>query len=432
MKTSRRNFISSAILAGGASAMIPFASCRSGANDRNCYPDYHALDEARNLPVLKRELFSSPVIIEKLELLQDRENFICRVRSAGGAEGISIGHPFISNQGYPMFEKSLHHHFIGKDARDLDILIFNAVERNIKKQGIPLCVQIATIEFAILDMLGNLAGVPVGNLLGGIHHPEIEIYLGTRINEMRNLEPEESLALLARDVSETNAGAVKLRAGKGDNLGLDNENAPGRTEKLVRMAREMFGPEMVLMIDGNGTYSVEGAIRLGKLLEELNFYFYEEPAPWDWYEEQVRVAEALSIPMAGGEEEFGMHAFRWLVAHDAFEVIQPDTFYFGGMIRSMQVARMCHAAGKIIVPHMSEGGLGYLYMLHMVSACPNAGKYHEFKMFETRDANGTIIPVRSRTEPFSSVDGVVKVPTGPGLGITIDPAYIATHRVLFG
>lgn len=432
MKTSRRNFIASAVLAGGASAMIPLASCRSEGDAGNAYPDYSTLDQALARPVLKRALFSSPVIIDKLELMQDRDNFICRVRSADGAEGISIGHPFISNQGYPMFGQSLHHHYIDKDARDLDTLVFKAVESNIKKQGIPLCVQIATIEFAILDMLGNIAGVPVGKLIGEIHNPEIDIYLGTQIGEMRHMEPEESLELLARDVAETDAKAVKLRAGRGDNLGMDNENAPGRTEKLVRMACDKFGDEMVLMIDGNGTYSLEGAIRLGKLLEELNFYFYEEPVPWDWYEEQKRVANALTIPMAGGEEEFGMHAFRWLIAHDAFEILQPDTFYFGGMIRSMQVARMSEAAGKVIVPHMSGGGLGYLYMLHMVSACPNAGKYHEFKMFETRDANGTIIPIESKTEPFASADGVVKVPTGPGLGIRIDPAYIATHRVLYG
>jgi L-alanine-DL-glutamate epimerase-like enolase superfamily enzyme len=396
------------------------------------YPDYSQLDRALAEPVLKRELFPSPVIIDRLELLQDRNNFICRVRSRDGAEGISIGHPFISNQGYPMFIHSLQRRFTGKDARDLDALIFDAVERNIKKQGVPLCVQIATIEFAILDMLGNIASQPVGKLIGEIHHPEISIYLGTRVSEMRRMEPEESLELVQQDLEETRAKAFKLRAGSGDNLGMDNENAPGRTEKLIRMARERFGDELVLMIDGNGSYSLDGAIRLGKILEELDFYFYEEPVPWDWYEEQKRVADALTIPMAGGEEEFGMHAFRWLIAHNAFEILQPDTFYYGGMIRSMQVARMAEAAGKVIVPHMSGGGLGYLYMLHFTSACPNAGKYHEFKMFSTRDANGTTIPIESKTEPFSSVDGVVKVPTGPGLGIHIDPGYIATHRVLYG
>jgi L-alanine-DL-glutamate epimerase-like enolase superfamily enzyme len=433
MKTNRRKFISTAVVGGIAAATVPL-SCRgsestaSGSTiDVNSV--YAKLDEVLKQPVLKKELFTTPVIIESLELRRDRNNFICHVRSKDGTEGISIGHPFISKESYPMFNNILRHHFLGKDARDLDKLLFNAVENNIKRQGIPMNVQVATIEFAILDMLGNIADKPLGQLIGDIQHPEVSIYLGTRIGELRQREPEESLELVKQDWLETKAKAIKLRAGAGDNLGLDNDNATGSTEKLVKLGREIFGDDMVLMIDGNGSYSVEGAIKLGKLLEKYNYYFYEEPVPWDWYQEQKQVERALNIPMAGGEEEFGMHAFRWLIANDVFQIVQPDLFYFGGMIRSMKVARMAEATGKTATPHMSEGGLGYLYMLHMVSACSNADKYHEFKMFETRDANGTIIPFKSKTDPLKSIDGVIKVPTGSGLGVVVDPDYIKTHRV---
>ena len=76
--------------------------------------------------------------------------------------------------------------------------------------------------------------------------------------------------------------------------------------------------------------------------------------PWDWYEEQKQVADGLKIKMAGGEEEFGLHAYRWLIANDAFDILQPDVFYIGGMIRSMKVARMAQAKGKTIVPHLSK------------------------------------------------------------------------------
>ncbi len=428
MKTSRRKFLSTAGLIGGSLAIQPLNSCSSSNSPKTVYPDYSVLDSALLLPVLKRELFPAPVIIETLELLRDRNNFICRVRSKSGAMGISIGHPFISKDGFPMFMNLLYPIFIGKDARDLDILITAAAERNVKRQGIPLCVQIATIEFAILDMLGNIANKPIGQLIGDIHKPEVAIYLGTRLGELRRMEPEESLELVYQDFLETKAKAIKIRAGVGDNSGSDKDNAPGRTEKLISMAREKFGDDMVLMIDGNGSYSVKEAIRIGKLLEEYKYYFYEEPVPWDWYEEQAQVAKGLNIKMAGGEEEFGIHAFRWLIANNAFEILQPDLFYFGGMIRSMQVARMAEAARKTVTPHMSEGGLGYLYMLQMVSACPNADRFHEFKMFQTKDANGTFIPIESKTDPFSSVDGVIKVPTGAGLGINIDPEYIKTHK----
>jgi L-alanine-DL-glutamate epimerase-like enolase superfamily enzyme len=403
---------------------------QSPANSTSNTNDYSALDAVLKKPVLKRELFPDPVFIETLELLRDRDNTICRVRSKEGAVGIAVGHPFIARSSYPMFNLNLKQHFLGKDARDLDLLIFNAAERNVKRQGIPLCVQIAVIEFAILDMLGNIADKPAGQLIGELRNPEVPIYLGHYLWELRNLEPEESLELVHQDFLKTKAKAVKIRAGRGDNLATDIDNAPGRTEKLIRMAREKFGDDTKLMIDGNGSYSVKEAIRIGKILEEYNYYFYEEPVPWDWYEEQKQVEEALNIPMAGGEEEFGMHGFRYLIGNEVFQILQPDLFYFGGMIRTMQVARMVEAAGLQITPHISRGGLGFVYLLQMVSVCPAAAEFHEFKMFQTKDANGTTVPIESKAEPFESIDGVIPVPTGSGLGIRIDPDYINTHRLV--
>ena len=426
MNSNRRQFLKSATLAGSATFAFPYISRSSNTNTPKT--DYSTLDAILKQPVLKRELFPHPVIIESLELLRDRSNTICRVRSKDGATGISVGHPFIAKSSWPMFVHNLHHHFAGKDARDLDQLIFNAHENNIKRQGIPLCVQIACIEFAILDMLGSVANRPAGQLIGDITNPDVAIYLGTRLGDLRRKEPEVSLELVHQDWEATQAKAIKIRAGAGDNLGQNNENAPGRTERLIRMAREKFGDDMVLMIDGNGTYDVKEATRIGKILEEYNYYFYEEPIPWDWYEEQKQVEQALKIPMAGGEEEFGVHAFRYLIGNEVFQIVQPDLFYYGGMIRTMQVARMAEAAGLTITPHISGGGLGFVYMLQMVSVCPAAAEYHEFKMFQTRDANGTIFEIESKAESFESIDGVITVPMGSGLGVNIDPDYIKTHK----
>jgi L-alanine-DL-glutamate epimerase-like enolase superfamily enzyme len=431
MKTNRRNFLRTAALTSGATAMLPLSSyALKNSEEKRTIANYSKLDEALAQPVLKRDLFPDPVIIESLELLMDRKNTIYRVRSKDGVVGISVGHPFIARSSYPMFHYNLKRHFIGKDARDLDMLVFNAVELNLKNQGIPLNVQVAAIEFAILDMLGNTVNKPAGLLIGELQRKEIPIYLGHHFTNLRKLEPEESLELMYQDAVETQAKAVKLRAGLGDNLGSDKDNAPGRTEKLIRLGREKFGDDFVLMIDGNGSYSVKEAIRIGKILEEYKYYFYEEPIPWDWYEEQKIVEQALKIPMAGGEEEFGMHAFRYLAGNEVFQVLQPDIFYFGGMIRTMKVARMAEAVGLKITPHMSRGGLGFLYLMHMVSVCPAAEKYHEFKLFATPDANGTIVPIESKAEPFESIDGAIKVTSGSGLGINIDPDYIKTHKVL--
>jgi L-alanine-DL-glutamate epimerase-like enolase superfamily enzyme len=119
-----------------------------------------------------------------------------------------------------------------------------------------------------------------------------------------------------------------------------------------------------------------------------------------------------------------MHQFRWLIANDALDIVQPDMFYFGGMVRSMKVARMAEAFGKPCVPHISGSGLGYLYMMHFVSAVPNAGPYHEFKGFN-KD-----LPHTCETSSLESEEGVVTVPSGPGLGVDIDPDYISKHTLV--
>jgi YD repeat-containing protein len=196
----------------------------------------------------------------------------------------------------------------------------------------------------------------------------------------------------------------------------------GRTERMIPLIRQTFGADMALYADANGYYSVDEAIRVGRLLEEYRYGFFEEPVPFDWYEETKQVADALAMDVAGGEQEYSLHGFRWLIGNDGLEVVQPDNYYFGGMIRSMKVARMAEAFGKKCTPHMSGGGLGFLYMMHFVSALPNACPHHEFKGFETK------VRFECPTSPLTVADGKVKVPTGPGSGVAIDADFIGKHR----
>ena len=200
----------------------------------------------------------------------------------------------------------------------------------------------------------------------------------------------------------------------------------GRTEEIIPLVRKTFGDKMVLYADSNGFYSVKEAIRVGRLLEEYRFEFFEEPVPFDWYEETKKVADALKIPVAGGEQEYSLHGFRWLIANDGLQIVQPDFFYFGGMIRSRKVALMANAMGKKCTPHMTGGGLGFLYMIHFVSALPNALPFHEFKGLKTE------VNYECKSSPLTVENGMIKVPTGPGSGVEIDPDFIKKHQLVKG
>ncbi len=420
MKTNRRRFLATA-LAGGAAAALPLSprAATTRSND-SVKAKYAKLDEILQQPVLKRQLFTSPVIIETLELLRLGGSFLCRVRSQDGAEGISVSNNSQQISLYAIQTNRLQPFFIGKDARNLDELLEEVYvyQSNYKLQSLALWVPLATIEFAILDMLGRIAKKPIGLLIADrVHNPTVSVY---RANGERDVTAEAVMVNLKRQVEESQAKALKIKIG---GRMSHPEYPAGRSEKLIPMVRKEFGDKMVCYADSNGSYGIEEGIKFGKLLQEYKFAFYEEPVPFDWYEETKAVADAVDIPMAGGEQEASLHAFRWLIANDALDIVQPDMYYFGGLIRSMKVARMAAAMGKVTTPHIS-GGLGYLYMIHFVSVIPNAGPYHEFKGLSQA------IPFECKTSNLGTAGGFVTVPTGPGSGIEIDPAFIKKHTVV--
>jgi L-alanine-DL-glutamate epimerase-like enolase superfamily enzyme len=325
---------------------------------------------------------------------------------------------------YPIFAKRIAPYFIGKDARDIETLLeeVTVYESNYKATGLAIFVPMATLEFAILDMFGKMVNRPIGLLISDkIYNPKINVY---QANGERYISAEETIEHLQRDVAISKAKAIKFKLGGR----MSHPETPvGRSEKLIPLVRKTFGDKMVISADANGSYTPEQAIPIGRLMQEYNYAFYEEPVPFDWYDELKQVADALKIPMALGEQEPSTHNFRWVLANNAVGIVQQDMFYFGGMVRCMRVARMAGALGKPCIPHISSTGLGYLYMMHFVSAIPNSGPYHEFKEFNND------LPYSCPTSTLrSDDDGVIKVPTGPGLGVAIDPAYVAKHSIVKG
>jgi L-alanine-DL-glutamate epimerase-like enolase superfamily enzyme len=423
MNTTRRGFLAGSLISGAGAALSGCRTEPATAARADSAPavnsNYAKLDQVLKQPVLKRELFPTPVIIDTLELIRLDNNFLCRVRSKDGAEGISAANNSQQRSLYPIHVLRLQPYFLGKDARDLETLLEEVYvhQNNYKMQSLALWVPLATIEFAILDMLGRIANKSLGALVGEVRNPTIAVY---RANGERDNSAEEVMANLTRQVEESQAKALKIKIGGR----MSHVEVPaGRSEKLIPMVRKAFGDRMVCYADSNGSYDVAEGIKFGKLLEEHKFAFYEEPVPFDWYEETKAVKEGVSIPIAAGEQEASMHAFRWLIANDAVDIVQPDLYYFGGFIRSMRVARMAAALGKTCTPHISDG-LGYLYMVHLVGAIPNAGPFHEFKGLDDT------VPFECKTSNLRTDGGVVTVPTGPGSGIDIDPGFIRKHKVV--
>lgn len=365
--------------------------------------------------VLKRELFDRPIRIAAMELFHRDGEYIVRVRSEDGAQGYAVSNRAHMGRLYPIFTKMVAPFFIGKDTRDLDVLIDGIYNHDsyYKYQGLAFWVCVASAEFAILDLLGRVAQKPVGELVGRVYRREIAVY---RANNYRGKSAEESVELIKKNVEETGAKATKYKLG--GRMG-NPEVPPGRSEKLIYLVRKVLGDDIVLYADANGSYDVKEAIRIGWMLEETNHSFFEEPCPFDHYGWTKQVADTLTIDIAGGEQDSSLWLFRWMIANDVVQVVQPDLFYFGGFVRCIRVARMAEAAGIPCTTHISGAGLGYLYMLHFASCIPNPGPYQEFKGVNRK------IPFECSTSTLEAKEGVVRVPSGPGWGIELDPDYLA-------
>lgn len=431
MKNARRKFLSTVALTTTALSIsalhprprpknVPESISPGNGFEHHNPADFSDLDREMARPVLRRELFPEPVIIDTVELLEYEGSYLCRVRSKDGAEGLVSGHNSRMPHLWPIQTQLVQPFFVGKDARELDRLVHDVtLHRNLYKyQGYPIWIPIATVEMAILDMLGKIAGRSMGELIGDIERTEIAIY---QANNNRWRTAEETIVKIQELRETTGARAVKFKCGgRRDNP----EPIPGRTERLIPLMRPAFGDDITIYADCNGSYQGEEAIRIGKLLERHRIDLYEQPVPTDYYEDWIATARALDIPIASGGGEVSLRGFRRLIGNGAVQMVQQDLFYFGGMIRCMQVARMAAVRGVVCTPHISGTGLGYVYMMHFVSAIPNAGPYHEFKGV-SQD-----VPFECATSTLVPRDGILHLPRGHGSGVVIDPDFVDKHRVV--
>ena len=406
MKSHRRSFLTSAMGAGLAVVSPAYGIQSKAKNGSSGRPDVRDLDKAAALPVLKTDGLKSPVVIESIKLLKKDRDYFVRVRSKDGAEGISLTNPPREEYLDKILNQLVIPFFIGKDARDLENLLWELYrwKDNYKLYGLALWSPQAWVEFAILDMLGRIAGKSIGALLGDIVRQEVAFYVASG---RRDTTPEQEVEYLQKLVQQSGAKAVKFRVG--GRMSRNADAMPGRTEKLIPLVRKTLGNGIDIHADANSSYDPPQAIRVGRMLEEVRAVYFEEPCQFDRLEDTKVVADTLTIPVAGGEQESSDWRFRWMVANRGVDIVQPDLHYYGGMIRSVRLARMAQVARMPTTVHIS-GGFGFVYMLHFASCVPDIGRYQEYKL-GTEKFGSWFDP------PIGVNNGKMTVPSGPGVGI---------------
>ena len=371
-------------------------------------------------PTLRSEFLRDSIVIKSVELLHHKSTFLVRIRSEDGAESVTAPNSLRLTDCYPIFNSRVGQFFVGKNACNIESLLdeLYRFKSNYKWQGLAFWVCQAALEMGVLDLIGKVRGVPLGELFGKVRQRDIAIY---RASGNRRNTPEQEANVLGRFITQTGAKAVKIRIG--GRMKRIEDKISGRTEKLIPHIRKALGDKVTLYADSNSSYEVKDAIRIGRLLEENNYAFYEEPVPFDHLWETKQVAEALKIPVAGGEQEYSMRRFRWAIANRAMDIVQPDLHYNGGFIRGVRVAKMAEAVGMTCTPHMSGSGLGYINVLHFASFVPNITAHQEFK-------GESDIPCKSKSSSLKAKDGIVVCPNDPGMGVEIDPDYVKKAKLV--
>ena len=371
-------------------------------------------------PTLRSKFLRDSIVIKSVELLHHKSTFLVRIRSEDGAESVTAPNSLRLKDCYPIFNSRVGQFFVGKNACNIESLLdeLYRFKSNYKWQGLAFWVCQAALEMGVLDLIGKVRGVPLGELFGKVRQRDIAIY---RASGNRRNTPEQEANVLGRFITQTGAKAVKIRIG--GRMKRIEDKISGRTEKLIPHIRKALGDKVTLYADSNSSYKVKDAIRIGRLLEENNYAFYEEPVPFDHLWETKQVAEALKIPVAGGEQEYSMRRFRWAIANRAMDIVQPDLHYNGGFIRGVRVAKMAEAAGMTCTPHMSGSGLGYINVLHFASFVPNITAHQEFK-------GESDIPCKSKSSSLKAKNGIVVCPNDPGMGVEIDPDYVKKAKLV--
>jgi L-alanine-DL-glutamate epimerase-like enolase superfamily enzyme len=215
--------------------------------------------------------------------------------------------------------------------------------------------------------------------------------------------------------------AFKIRVGKP--FGHDVDEWPGRTESILKTVRTGLGDETLLYADANSGFTPARAIEVGRIMEDYGYCHFEEPCPYPELEWTKEVADALDVPVAGGEQDTSMAQWRRMIGMRAVDIVQPDICYVGGFSRALKVAAVANDAGIPCTPHAANRSMLSVFTLHLLAAVGNPGAYMEHSIESTPWTEGLFDPALLAVR-----DGQVSIPEDPGWGIAVSPDWLASAQ----
>ncbi|HYN87961.1 MAG TPA: mandelate racemase/muconate lactonizing enzyme family protein [Ardenticatenaceae bacterium] len=310
---------------------------------------------------------------------------------------------------------------IGQDARQITGLwerMYNGVREHyalsrgrafpvLARRGLTIAAM-SGVDMALWDLLGKALGVPVVQLLGGACRERMPAYASG------GWADAEGIGAQLRGYVGRGFRGVKMRVGV-----MDRD--VGTSVARVRAARAGVGPDILLMADAHGTFSVPEAKRFCREVEDCALAWFEEPVGPDSRQGMAEVRAATSIPIAAGESEFTRFDFRDLIEARAVDVLQPDLAICGGITEGRRIADLAATYQLALAPHLWGSALSFAAGLHLAFASP-AATILEFSL----GANPLLHELVE--EPVEIGEGTIAAPHRPGLGVTPRREFIERYR----
>ena len=265
---------------------------------------------------------------------------------------------------------------------------------------------IGAIDTACWDLRGKSLDQPVWALLGG-QQATCPAYASALLWKEPAALAEEAARLIERGFRR-----VKMRLGYGGDI----------DRAAVRAVREAIGANCDVMCDGSMRYSLDDAESLGKFLAENNVFWFEEPFEPEDIDSYVALRSRVSVPLAAGENEFGLQGFRELIRAGALDIVQPDTSRCGGITEAKRVADLAQSAGLRVAPHTWSDAVAITANAHVVASLPHG-------ITVEVDQTGNPLIEELLVEPLVVRDGRLSLSNAPGLGIELNPVTLQRYRL---
>lgn len=299
--------------------------------------------------------------------------------------------------------------------------------RDSGQKGMPIQA-LSGIDIALWDILSKKAKLPLYQLIGGKSNNQIPVY---GYGMMLQKKPVDQLVELfqkeAKEIKEKNFKAMKMKIGIG----------PKDDLKLVKAVREAVGDNYKLMVDANHAYNLSDALYVGRGLDEMNIYWFEEPVAPEDYEGYKELKQKLKTNIAGGEAEFTKYGWNKLIKNKCIDIAQPEVCGLGGITEYLKISALAQTNFVPIVNHVWGSALSVAVNLHLLTSMPDmpGGLFPSKPMLEFDTTSKNIFVTNLSEEKFSIFDqvknneGFVRPLEEIGIGINPNKDFIKKYEV---